>query len=198
MSIAAVRAGTVDLGLSQSMILPQISMNSVPPSYVFSRTKAHETGGSCVVFRPQGNKIGTAGNEGIVKLWTLNLNSEYKSVKVSNGPVSCLNFNTTGELMAAGDNASQIALIKIKPDLQIVEKLQGHKDIVNHCVFASEESKRLVSISQDHTMRIWDISRKTELKTSGFTSSCWALDIAKNDTRFATGHKTGEIKIWSL
>lgn len=47
-------------------------------------------------------------------------------------------------------------------------------------------------------MRVWDITKKTEIKTTSFTSQCWALDISRNDTSYGTGHKTGEIKLWSL
>ena len=70
--------------------------------------------------------------------------------------------------------------------------------MVNHCVFASPESHRLVSISADYTMKIWDLRERREFKTASFTSSCQALDIMRNDYSFATGHKTGEIKLWSL
>jgi len=49
-----------------------------------------------VCFRPQGNKLATAGNDGLVKLWSTNLNSEFKQLRVSGGPVSCLAFDTTG------------------------------------------------------------------------------------------------------
>ena len=45
---------------------------------------------------------------------------------------------------------------------------------------------------------MWDISKKTELKTNTFTSSCWALDLSRNDTSYGTGHKSGELKLWSL
>lgn len=47
-------------------------------------------------------------------------------------------------------------------------------------------------------MRVWDLRTKSEFRTKSFTSSCWALDIMRNDSTFATGHKTGEIKLWSL
>jgi len=62
--------------------------------------------------------------------------------------------------LAAGDNNNQINVIQIKPALASMYTLQGHQDCVNHCVFASDELKRLVSISQDHTMRIWDLTRR--------------------------------------
>ena len=62
-------------------------------------------------------------------------------------------------MIAAGDANSQIALLKVKPGMEVASLLQGHKDIVNTCVFSSEESKKMVSVSQDKTMRIWDVSQ---------------------------------------
>jgi len=47
-------------------------------------------------------------------------------------------------------------------------------------------------------MRVWDLRAKHEFRTKTFTSSCMALDVTRNDTCVATGHKTGEIKLWSL
>ena len=47
-------------------------------------------------------------------------------------------------------------------------------------------------------MRIWDIATQRQLKASSAASSSWALDIVRNDSVFATGHKSGEIKLWSL
>ena len=70
--------------------------------------------------------------------------------------------------------------------------------MINACVFSSEETRKLISISQDYTMRIWDVGTSKQLKSSLFTSSTWALDINRNDTNFATGHKSGEVKLWSL
>ena len=55
-----------------------------------------------------------------MKLWTQNLNmSEKRELKICNGPVSTVAFNQTGSLIAAGDANSQIALMKIKPGMEI-------------------------------------------------------------------------------
>ena len=82
--------------------------------------------------------------------------------------------------------------------MSIHANFQGHTDIVNNLVFSAEESRKMISISQDRSMRVWDINTQRQLKSSTFTSTCWALDINKNDTNYATGHESGEVKIWSL
>lgn len=197
-SIAAAKQRFADGGYGSINFAPVAVQSSVAPTYVSCRVKAHDIGG-CLAFRPQGNKIVSAGNEGVVKLWGTNLNSgDTKQVKVSNSPVSTLTFNQMGSIVAAGDSSSQISLIKIKPNFEVQSRLQGHQGMINACVFSSDEARKLVSISQDHTMRIWDVVTNKQLKSSLFTSTTWALDINSNDTSFATGHKSGEVKLWSL
>jgi len=146
-------------GGSGTNFVPLVIENDLPPTYVMNRVKAHENGGQCVTFRPQGNKIATAGSEGTVKLWNPSLNTgECKTIKVSNGPVSSLAFDNAGTMIAAGDSNSQINMIRIKPGMEVAFKLQGHQDIINTCVFTSAESGKMISVSQDRSMRIWDLN----------------------------------------
>ena len=76
LSIAGMRQRLADGGSGADTFVPVVIENNTPPSYVAARAKAHETGGQCVVFRPQGNKVASAGNDGFVKLWQLSLKAE--------------------------------------------------------------------------------------------------------------------------
>ena len=69
---------------------------------------------------------------------------------------------------------------------------------MNGCVFSTDESGRMVSISQDRTLKIWDVSTQKQLRSTTFISACWALDMSRSESTFATAHKTGEAKIWSM
>ena len=64
-------------------------------------------------------------------------------------------------------------------------------------MFTSEERKQLISVGQDRTLRIWDIKTKNPRNLT-ITSVCVALDLSPMDTTFATGHKNGDLKLWSL
>ena len=175
-SIAGAKSGSL-AGAANMPVQLATEMN-YPPTQVDKQVRAHDNGAACVVFRPQANKLVTAGNQGYVRLWTPNLDvNEKKEVRLSNGPVSCVSFNQAGSIIAAGDCNSQINLIRLKPGMEVLSKLQGHQDIVNTCVFSSEESRKMISVSQDRTTRIWDINTQKQLKNSSSFSSCWALDI---------------------
>ena len=55
-----------------------------------------------------------------------------------------------------------------------------------------------MSVSSDRTLKLWDISNGKVFKNFAFSSSPHAIDVSSNDTYFATGHKNGELRIWSL
>ena len=56
----------------------------------------------------------------------------------------------------------------------------------------------LISVSQDRTLRIWDMRTKSQKKKPSISSIAIAVDINKVETHFATGHKNGQIKLWSI
>ena len=71
LTIANVRSGlfsTQDTPITAPLIIDK----SIPPTYVSNRIRAHEHA-QAVVFNPQGNRIASAGSDGIVKLWKTNL-----------------------------------------------------------------------------------------------------------------------------
>ena len=101
-------------------------------------------------------------------------------------------------MLAAACALHQINLLSVQNSLQVIGKLQGHSDIINTCVFTTEERKMLISVSQDRTLRIWDMRTKSQKKKPSISSIAIAVDINKVETHFATGHKNGQIKLWSI
>ena len=69
--------------------------------------------------------------------------------------------------------------------------------MINTCVFSSESVRVLISVGQDRTLRVWDL-RNRQPKNLSITSVAIGLDLNKLNTYFATGHKSGDVKLWSL
>ena len=173
-------------------------MVNYPPSEPVRKHKAHDGSGQCISFSFDGKKIVTGGGDGMVKLWDSEHHTDTKYVNLGRGSVSCVSMSQNGKYIAAGDPKNQIALIDVGKSLTQKFKLQGHKDNINACKFGSNEKNQLVSVSSDRTIRIWDVTTGRQSKSFGVPNAPFAVDVALSDTVFASGHKTGDIKLWSL
>ena len=80
--------------------------NNYPPGEVAQKTVAHDNGGQCLAFNPQGKKIATGGTDGKVKIWDKNLSANVKWMSISQGSVSCISFDFNGDIIAAADSNS--------------------------------------------------------------------------------------------
>ena len=65
---------------------------------------AHEGAGHAVAIRPNGKKIASVGQDGLVKLWDDHLSSDFKSLKLHSSSASSLDFNFDGSLLVLGDS----------------------------------------------------------------------------------------------
>jgi len=58
--------------------IPIMTGHNYPPGEVVVKTVAHETGGQCLAFSPQGKKIATGGTDGKVKVYDKGLSHNCK------------------------------------------------------------------------------------------------------------------------
>ena len=100
-------------GVNFATILgPSVAAFNAPPSEPSIRVLAHENGASCIAFSPFGNKVASGGSDGMVKVWNADSGQEDKSTKASYAAITCLEYNSNGFLLAAGDMNSEITLLE--------------------------------------------------------------------------------------
>ena len=73
----------------------------------------------------------------------------------------------------------------------------GHNDKISSVTFVNDMS-RIVSGSQDRSIKIWDIAKGSISKTIMCGSSCNSLVVTSDKTRIISGHYDGSVKIFSL
>jgi WD40 repeat protein len=74
--------------------------------------------------------------------------------------------------------------------------LEGHSSDVSSLAF-SPDGRRLVSGSQDHTIKIWDAGARRELTTLyGHTSFVHCLAFSPDGKTLATGGKDRTARLW--
>ena len=133
----------------------------------------------------------------MVKVWNVAWGSEPKQLKLyGSKSVSCVGFNSASTLIAAAGNDLAVNLIKLSTGMTITKELKGHIDTVTGCKFTN--SNQLLTSSVDKTVRLWDITKGEQVKSMGCTSETHCLDVCGSGSEFASGHKSGDVRLWSL
>ena len=146
-----------------------------------------------------GGTIATGGGDGMVKLWDVARATDVRAMKLFGcKTISAISYNGTGNLIATAGNDNQISLVKSSGMGLVLQgkNLQGHTDLVSGLTFIG--SRNLLSASVDRTVRIWDTVSTDSIKVLGCTSAAYCLSVSDSESVFTTGHKTGDIRLWSL
>ena len=62
------------------------------------------------------------------------------------------------------------------------------------------DNPSVITASADHTLKLWDISRKTyqQNMTSKHNSTATCVDVASDYATAVTGHMDGGLRLWDL
>ncbi len=161
-----------------------------------ARKQTFACNGETKVFRtnPAGSRvIATCGD--IVRVWRVTDGSEVfsldakdaQNVRYSNDGRWIL---TVGSSVGVWDAATG----------RLVRLLEGHRARVDYGFFA-EDDRRIVTVSQDGTARIWDTTNWMQLKLLDFrlpTATGWVAKLSANGRALIIGTYIGVITIWSV
>ena len=80
----------------------------------------------------------------------------------------------------------------------IATVLRGHAAVINGMSF-SPDGKLLVTVSDDHSVRLWDPAAPTAGRVfAGHTDEVWAATFSPDGSLFVTGSKDRSIRIWDM
>jgi WD40 repeat protein len=153
---------------------------------------AHPKTVTAVSLHPQNSSMLSAGDEGLIRLWTL---PPRPTITLSHPePVLSASLNHDGSKLYSGSNKTLRVwnVAKGQPDRQF----NVHSAVT--AVAASRSGQILVSGGEDGTLRFWDQGKGMEtLRLGAHNGPVRSLAILGDD-RLLTGSEDGTAKLWRL
>src|SRR5437763_805723 len=88
--------------------------------------------------------------------------------------------------------------IAIPPGFKLPHALRGHSGPINAIAW-SPEGRRIVSASEDGTLRVWGLDAGSELRTpASHTDAFFSVVVTPDGRRAVSASRDGTLKAWDL
>ncbi|PVU97532.1 hypothetical protein BB561_000490 [Smittium simulii] len=134
-----------------------------------------------------------------VQLYSIQTKQVVKAISSLKSIVKTSCFRQDGKLIATGDSDGNVSVFNVMTRT-CLRTFKGHNQAVN-CVRFTADKTRLVSISDDKTIRVWEVSSQEDkpLVFDDNTDYLKALAVSSsNPSKIAVGSYDHKVKIYDL
>lgn len=165
-----------------------------------------------VAFSPDGDILASASGDQTIKLWDVKTGECLKTLKGHANPVQSVAFSPNGQILASSSWDFKVKLWDVSPTAIQTRKQTGENSDTGECLLTLEghtnrtgalaftpDGDILISGSQDHTIKLWDIKtgeclRTLELHQGGVV----AVSCSPDGQRLASASRDGTVRLWSI
>lgn len=162
---------TVTIGLAAANLL---SVGTIRPE------------ANCVAFAPTGNQLAVGHGDMTLRIYGAGLQLQRTLRQEGRAfPLQSVAYNPKGGSIAGGAENGRIIIWDLKSGAQV--SMTGHQRAVNHLAY-NKAGTRLISTSDDDTVRIWDTAtKKTVLTIKGNGVNLYGAEFSPDGTKVVVG-----------
>jgi WD40 repeat protein len=149
-----------------------------------------------VAFRPDGQQVASAGEDGTVKIWQTDEGKLLKTLQGHEGMVKAVAFSPTGRKVASSATDKTIKIWDTAKGTLLQTIATGSE--VNGLVFSSS-GQVLASAQADCNIGLWQVSTGQQVGIlTGHSDIVHAIALSPDGTSLISGSEDKTVKQWSV
>ncbi|MBM4046816.1 MAG: hypothetical protein FJ279_17045 [Planctomycetes bacterium] len=162
--------------------------------------KGHDKAVSCVAFSPDGKLLASGAWDGTVRFWDPETGAEKMTLRGHRGAVNSIAFAPDGRSLASGaglrtESDNTVRLWDVETGKERA-RLKGHDGPVNSVAFSLADGNRMVTGSDDKTLRLWNLATGEGETLKGHTKAVRGVAFSPDGKRLASGSEDQTVKVW--
>lgn len=157
--------------------------------------RGHSGSVTSAEFSPNGNDVYTSSGDTEVRVWSIQEEINLKRIEGLRGFTTSLSYSTDGNWLLGVADSKRVEIVDTSTNL--LYRSLPFDDGVTGAVFAAD-GRSVAVVTKNGKVLIWDFELNTTNTIAEGQTEITAISCSPTNTFVATGHRTGEVKIWQI